>query len=100
MKDEIGRKPRQTGANDSPDESTHTVYVDTRELSRRLSLSQRTIRTYLHQPDNPLPAYQIGNKLLFFWPEVQAWVRKYRVKTINTDVMVEDLINDISKESI
>ena len=73
-------------------------YIGIGELAKRLSLSQRTIRTYLHQPDNPLPAYQIGNKLLFFWPEVQAWVRKYKVKTIDVDSMVDDITLSFQKE--
>lgn len=75
-------------------------YIDLARLSSMLSLSSRTIRSYINQPDNPLPTYKIGRKFLFSWAEVEAWIQIYKVKIINTDVMVEDLINDISKESI
>ena len=73
--------------------STHdgSQYLGLAELSRKLLLSPRSVRTYIHQPNNPLPAYLLGRKYLFLWSEVQAWIQRHRVETVDTDVLVEEI---------
>ncbi len=73
-------------------------YIDLQELSERLSLSPRSIRTYVTRSDNPLPAYRIGGKLLFRWDEVEKWVERHRVHMPDVNVDVDELINTIANK--
>jgi excisionase family DNA binding protein len=52
--------------------------MDFRGLSAYLPLSRRTIHTLVNDPVDPLPAYRIGNKLLFRRSEVDKWVSRRR----------------------
>jgi hypothetical protein len=54
-------------------------YLDLKQLSIRTGLSPRTIRYWVHDPVNPLPAYRPRNKLLFKWHEVERWIARARV---------------------
>ena len=56
-------------------------YLDLKTLSKRLSLSPRTLRSHIYDPDDPLPAYRIGGKLIFRWEAVQQWVERRAVVT-------------------
>jgi excisionase family DNA binding protein len=68
-------------------------YLNIRELSQRLSLSPRTLRTRVKDPTDPLPAYRVGGKLLFRWAEVEAWLARHRVQPVDVNEMVNDLLN-------
>lgn len=61
---------------------TGAHYVDLRALCVRLSLSRRTVRSFINDPANPLPAYKCGGgKLLCKWAEVERWIRRHRVRS-------------------
>jgi predicted transcriptional regulator len=66
-------------------------YIDIKELSARMSLSVRTLRILIKQPNNPLPAYKVVGKLIFHWAEVTKWVEQFRVKTIDTKAIVQSI---------
>lgn len=73
------------------------LYIDIRECARRLDLSVRTIRNYMTNPCISLPAYKIGKKLLFFWPEIQSWVHEHKVTAVDLDVTVCELLTHFTK---
>ena len=73
-------------------------YVDIDELASRLSLSKRTIYTYINDADDPMPAYRIGRKILCFWPEIQDWIKRHKVITVDMDAMVDQIISNSGKE--
>ena len=93
----------QCGGGESwPDmKSTHedSRYLGLAELSQKLSMSPRSLRSYIRQPDNPLPAYRLGRKYLFFLPEVMAWIRTHKVKTVDVDVIVTNVLNNLQGDS-
>jgi excisionase family DNA binding protein len=70
---------------------TQSFYIDLKELSRRLSLSVRTIRTLISDPVCPIPTYRVGGKYLFCWREVDMWIRQFRIQPVN----VQDILNNI-----
>ena len=63
-------------------------YIDINELSTRASLSPRTLRGWVRDAVNPLPAYRVGGKLLFRWCEVVAWIEGQRIGTIDIDELI------------
>ena len=65
-------------------------YIDLRELSRRTSLSARTLRARVL--DSGMPAYRIGGKLLFRWAEVEAWIDAHRVKPLDVDDVANGVV--------
>jgi hypothetical protein len=67
-------------------------YIDIRELSRRLGLCPRTIRTLAADPVNPLPAYRPRGKLIFRWVEVEVWLSRFRVQPMSVDALVDELL--------
>ena len=79
--------------------STEPVFIGLAELSKRLSLSPRTIRAHVRRPERPLPAHPIGGKLLFDWDRVVAWVEGHRVKRIDVETIVDDMVTRLREMS-
>ena len=69
-------------------------YISLAELSERISLSKRMLRQLVRRPDNPLPAVQISNKLLFSWQAVVRWLDSQKVQTIDTDAMADEIVQE------
>ena len=68
-------------------------WLDVRALTQYASVSVRTVREWVHRPTNPLPAVQVGNKLLISRAAFDAWLAAHMVQppqgvsTIVNDVM-------------
>lgn len=70
------------------------VYLDLKKLSVRTSLCVRIWRDHLKDPVNPVPHYVVGGKILVFWPEVHAWLQKFRSQTEINNV-VDEVLNSL-----
>ena len=72
---------------------TGAHYLDLEKLCVRLSLSKRTIRSFVNAPENPLPAFKCGpgGKFLFSWAEVERWIRRHRVTNVGRALALDDL---------
>jgi excisionase family DNA binding protein len=65
-------------------------------LTAYACVSQRTIREWIHRPTNPLPAAQVGGKLLVKRSVFDQWVMAHPVEPNETvDVIVNDVIRRI-----
>ena len=71
------------------------VYFDLATLAMRLSLSKRTIRNYIRDPADPLPAYRVGGKLLFKWSKVEQWLERWRVRPVDVDRIVSEFCSEV-----
>jgi len=71
------------------------LYDPLADLVVRTSLSRRTIRTWIRDLERPLPAYQIGGKLLFKWAEVETWISGFRVEPIDLGSLANDIIEEM-----
>lgn len=65
----------------------------------RLSVSPRTLRKLVIDPEDPLPAYRIRGKLLFDWAEVRAWVKNHRVRVADMDADVQELLSMLDEDT-
>ena len=72
---------------------TGALYLDLAKLCVRLSLSKRTIRSFVNAAEDPLPAFQCGPgaKFLFSWAEVERWLRRHRVTDVASNLALDDL---------
>jgi excisionase family DNA binding protein len=77
----------------NPTKVLQKEWLDVRALTQYASVSVRTIREWVHRPTNPLPAAQVGNKLLISRSAFDAWLTAHKVgpsqdvSTIVNDVM-------------
>ena len=55
-------------------------WLDVRDLTQYASVSGRTVREWVHRPTNPLPAAQVGNKLLISRTAFDDWLAAHRVQ--------------------
>lgn len=63
-------------------------------LTRYACLSERTIREWIHLAENPLPASQVGRKLLFRRSTFDQWLEAHRFKSADA-VDVSRIVNDV-----
>ncbi len=75
------------------------MFIDLRELSRRTGLSRRTLRSWVADPVRPLPAFQVGSKLLFKWEEVTRWFEGHRVAVVDLEGLAADVTAALSGEA-
>ena len=68
-------------------------WLDLRALTQYACVSERTVRNWIHQPINPLPAVQVGNKLLIKKSMFDEWVMTLAVKASESvNVIVDDVM--------
>lgn len=58
---------------------SEAVYIDERELSKRLGVARVTLSLWRRNASGP-PWYRLGaRRVVYKWPEVEAWVEASRV---------------------
>lgn len=68
-------------------------WLDLRALTQYACVSERTVREWIHRPNNPLPAAQVGNKLLVKKSVFDEWLAQHTVANSETvNVIVEDVM--------
>ena len=67
-------------------------WFDVRALTQYASISVRTVRDWVHRPTNPLPAAQVGNKLLISRSAFDDWLAAHRVQSPQG---VSGIVNDV-----
>ena len=68
-------------------------WLDLRALTEYACVSERTLREWIHRAENPLPAVQVGNKLLIKKSAFDEWLAAYTIRPAeNANVIVEDVL--------
>lgn len=67
-----------------------------RELTEYASVSERTLRSWIHQQPDPLPAVQVGSKLLVRRSQFDAWLERRRVRVTNS-VDVNAIVGELAR---
>jgi len=68
-------------------------WLDLRALTQYACVSERTVREWIHRPNNPLPAAQVGNKLLVRKSVFDEWLAAHTVAPSHgVDVIVNDVM--------
>lgn len=73
-------------------------WLDLRGLTKYAAVSERTLRAWIHDPINPLPAYQVGSKLLVRKRDFDSYVERHPVRPMQAvDNMVEEILSGMGK---
>ncbi len=73
-------------------------WLDLRALTQYASVSARTIREWIHRTNNPLPAAQVGNKLLISRTVFNGWLAGHTVQPPQSvTAIVEDVMERIRR---
>lgn len=78
-----------------------TEWLGLRQVTQYASISERTLRTWIHAPVDPLPAVRLAGKMLVRRSELDAWLQRRRVKpleTVDVDGIVKDILQGMAHE--
>jgi len=81
-------------------ETGEREWMDLSALTRYASVSERTLREWIHRPDNPLPAVRVGAKLLISMTKFDRWLESHTVvpvHSVDIAAMVDDVLNGIAE---
>jgi excisionase family DNA binding protein len=73
-------------------------WLDLRGLTKYAAVSERTLRAWIHDPINPLPAFQVGSKLLVRRRDFDSYIERHPVTPMHSvDNMVEEILAGMGK---
>jgi len=79
-------------------ETGEREWMDLSALTRYASVSERTLREWIHRPDNPLPAVRVGVKILISRTKFDRWLESHSVvNSVDIGAMVDDVLNGIAE---
>lgn len=69
-------------------------WMSVRQVTRYAAVSERTLRTWIHSPVNPLPAVRVCGKILVRRSDLDEWLERRRIKPLES-VDVDDIVEDV-----
>jgi excisionase family DNA binding protein len=79
--------------------ATNPEWLSLREVTRYVNVSERTLRSWIHAQMDALPACRVGGRILLRRSELDQWLGRHRVKTLDSvdvDAIVKDVLNGFS----
>jgi len=70
-------------------------WLDLKGLTQYASVSERTMRQWIHRSTNPLPAVRVGTKILIRRSEFDRWLEQRRLEPVNVGCMVDEMVSDL-----
>jgi len=64
-------------------------WMDLRRLQEYAAVSERTLRSWIHAGDRPLPACRVGTKIMVKRSEFDSWMEKHRIKSVASETVDE-----------
>lgn len=77
-------------------DATQAEWLDLKALQRYACVSERTLREWIHRPENPLPAVRVGTKLLVRRSALDRWLEAHQVKQVDVGCMVEEILAGVA----
>ena len=71
-------------------------WLDLRRLREYATVSERTLRAWIHSQVDPLPAARVGTKILVRRSEFDAWMECHRIKQVDLGCMVEEIVEAVA----
>lgn len=85
------------GKRGSGEQKLDREWLDLRELTQYAAVSERTLRSWVRRAINPLPAAQVGSKILVRRSQFDAWLEHHRIRAsdpVDVDGIVSGLLRD------
>jgi len=70
-------------------------WLDLKALTQYASVSERTMRQWIHRAANPLPAVRVGTKILVHRSAFDQWLEGHRLETIDVSCIVDQMVSDL-----
>ena len=70
-------------------------WLGLRELTQYADVSERTLRSWIYSPVDPLPAAKVSGKVLVRKSDFDAYLQRYRIRPLeelNVDAIVRDVM--------
>ena len=71
-------------------------WLGLRELTEYAAVSERTLRAWIHDLTDPLPAVQVQGKILVRKSQFDSWLEQHRVKLL-AGIDVDDTVSEVLK---
>ena len=78
------------------DERLWPEWMDLKALQEYACVSDRTLRGWIHRPEDPLPAVRVGTKILVRLSEFDRWLEAHRVKTVDVGCIVDEILAGVT----
>ena len=78
------------------DERLWPEWMDLKALQEYACVSDRTLREWIHRPEDPLPAVRVGTKILVRLSEFDRWLEAHRVKTVDVGCIVDEILAGVT----
>ena len=81
---------------------TNREWLSLRRLSSYADVSERTLRTWIHSPVDPLPACQVGGKILVRRRDFDGWIEQHKIKPFaaeEVDKIVREVVEGVASGS-
>lgn len=72
--------------------SVSCEWMDLRTLTKYAAISERTARDWAHRSINPMPAVQVGGKIMVSRTAFDTWMHGH---IIRPDTSVENIVNEV-----
>lgn len=73
-------------------------WLGIRELTKYASVSERTLREWMHRQNDALPAVRVEGKILVRRSQFDAWLERHRI-TPNVPVDVDAIVNGLLRDA-
>ena len=77
---------------------SNTEWLDLKALQQYACVSERTLRGWIHRPVTPLPAVQVGTKLLVRRCVFDEWLEAHQVTKADVATIVNEVITGLRKD--
>ena len=91
-----------TSERDARADQTTREWLGLRELTQYANISERTLRSWIYSPRDPLPAAKVCGKVLVRRTDFDSYLQRHRVKSleeINVDAIVRDVLKGVTNGS-
>ncbi len=99
-KAELNREGHNAALTATPE--TNREWLGLRRLSAYADVSERTLRTWIHSPFDPLPACQVGGKILVRRRDFDGWIEQHKIKPFaaeEVDKIVREVVEGVTSGS-
>ena len=70
-------------------------WLDLKTLQGYACVSERTLREWIHRSINPLPATQVGAKILIRRSTFDQWLENHRLQSVDVACIVDELVTGV-----
>ncbi len=76
-------------------EGRQSEWLDLKALQQYACVSERTIREWIRRPLNPLPAVQVGRKILVRRSAFDDWLESHQLKPVDVGCIVDEIAAEV-----